>query len=178
METEQLEMEWSRRGARKPTCLQRLSVRERPHDRPVMRQHWSNLLFLQREARNRKTGGHRSLQQFVAEKNPRAVLRFNAAAPSLVPLDSAEEGSPRTLLASCRFLSSTKPRACSNPPEKSRSKSLLRNRPANSAANHRQTLERRPKKPFQKLEIRRHMSRYRRPNQSKTGNPATGVAIG
>jgi predicted AAA+ superfamily ATPase len=52
------------------------------------------------EVKAGKTGRLRSLQQFVSEKNPRVALRFNAAAPSIVPLDSAEEGTPRTLLAS------------------------------------------------------------------------------
>jgi predicted AAA+ superfamily ATPase len=52
------------------------------------------------EVKAGKTGRLRSLHQFGAEKNPRAALRFNAAAPSLSPLGSTEDGSPRTLLAS------------------------------------------------------------------------------
>jgi uncharacterized protein YqjF (DUF2071 family) len=46
MEAEQLEIDWTRKASRDPAYLQRLSVRERPHGRPVMRQRWSDLLFL------------------------------------------------------------------------------------------------------------------------------------
>jgi uncharacterized protein YqjF (DUF2071 family) len=46
MEAEQLEIDWTRKAWKTPSYLQRLSVRERPHARPVMRQRWSSLLFL------------------------------------------------------------------------------------------------------------------------------------
>ena len=46
MDAEQLEIDWTRKAWKTPSYLQRLSVRERPHARPVMRQRWSRLLFL------------------------------------------------------------------------------------------------------------------------------------
>jgi len=52
------------------------------------------------EVKAGKTGRLRSLHQFLAEKNPRAALRFNADAPSLTPLPQEEKSPQQTLLAS------------------------------------------------------------------------------
>lgn len=46
MKFEQAEIDWSGEKVRTPSFLQRLSVRESPTGKPVMRQRWSNLLFL------------------------------------------------------------------------------------------------------------------------------------
>ena len=52
------------------------------------------------EVKAGKTGRLRSLHQFLAEKNPRAALRFNADTPSLTPLPQEEKSPQQTLLVS------------------------------------------------------------------------------